>query len=341
MRRLAFVPIALVGLAAAAWLTATACGGPDAAAPTGAGDANEVSDASAESMPVPALDAATDATDATDATLVDASTDAIDAFATPRLAIVTVRGTPLEGAPGEGVGLAVVYLFADGTTAPVAADQVVWTLPSTIVATDPSDAGASVIPATGPRPTAFYVQNPYRDDRAGVLYILDPGDLGTPDAPGAPSIAVRATVADAGDVTATVAILPARVGDPSVGQNLFQHVLMCAACHGATGGGSPPATSPDGGPQLYDGGTGYLISGKLYPFPAPGLNAAPDSGNVASDPAWSAAMFSIASQADVDNRGVALRKPMPYWLGGTSADGGTLGPQDFADLFAWLTTQPQ
>ena len=38
------------------------------------------------------------------------------------IAIVTVRGTPLEGAPGEGVGLAVVYLFADGTTAPVAAE---------------------------------------------------------------------------------------------------------------------------------------------------------------------------------------------------------------------------
>jgi mono/diheme cytochrome c family protein len=309
-------------IACASGLATTACSTHDDAPSDGASAAD---DARPDSPP-PAIDA-------TVADVGDASLGAGDASPTRKLAIVTVRGTPLEGAPGEGIALAVVYANGDGTTAPVAPDQVVWTLPSTIVATDPLDAGASVIPETGALPTAFYVQNPYRDDRPGVLFILDPGTLATP------WVTVRATVADAGDVTATVAILPARSGDPSVGQNLFQHALMCATCHGVTGGGSPPATDADGGPLLYDGGTGYLISGKLYPFPAPGLNAAPDSGNVASDPEWSAAMFAVAAQADLDNRGAALRKPMPYWLGGTSADGGILSAQDFADLFAWLKTQ--
>jgi hypothetical protein len=103
-----------------------------------------------------------------------------------------------------------------------------------------------------------------------------------------------------------------------------------------TGAGSPPV---DGGksPQYKLPSTG----GSLYPYPAPGLNDAPDSGNLATDPTWSAGLLGMAAQADMDNHGVALRAPMPtfFMASDGTGSGKTLGAQDFADIYAWLATQ--
>jgi hypothetical protein len=104
----------------------------------------------------------------------------------------------------------------------------------------------------------------------------------------------------------------------------------CAQCHGATGHGSP-APGADGT---------YTIAGASYAFPAPGINAEP--GNCASDPAWDAALFAVATRADIDNGGVALRLPMPDWLSMPNpATGAPLATQDLADIYAFLKTQTQ
>jgi mono/diheme cytochrome c family protein len=153
-----------------------------------------------------------------------------------------------------------------------------------------------------------------------------------------PQLTVTASVADAG-VTASVSILPPPVGDPDAGAHLFQDVLLCNGCHGPTGNGSPPVLLADGGLVLLDGGPVYLMEGQEYPYPAPGLNAAPGSGNLAADPAWNAALFSIAAQSDMDNKGVALRLPMPIWVGASDGTGKVLNAQSFADIYAWLRTQ--
>jgi hypothetical protein len=47
----------------------------------------------------------------------------------------------------------------------------------------------------------------------------------------------------------------------------------------------------------------------------------------------------MAAHADIDNNGVALRIPMPEFFDGKDGLGGTLGAQDFADIYAWLKTQ--
>jgi hypothetical protein len=73
-----------------------------------------------------------------------------------------------------------------------------------------------------------------------------------------------------------------------------------------------------------------------YPYPAPGLDAEP--GNLASDPAWTAALLAMAARADMDNGGLVLRTPMPDWLT-AKADGQLLTTQDFADIYAFLQTQ--
>jgi hypothetical protein len=77
-----------------------------------------------------------------------------------------------------------------------------------------------------------------------------------------------------------------------------------------------------------------------YAYPAPGINAEP--GNLASDPSWNAALLALAARADIDNRGVALRLPMPDWLASPDpATGHLLTTQDFADIYAFLKTQTQ
>ena len=249
------------------------------------------------------------------------------------LAIVSANGAPLQGAPGDAIQLAVQLTMSDGSTRTASADEVTWLAPLTLVAEDPDDAGPDILPEAGAQPTAFFVENDYRMSNPGVLYVTDPGSTTNP------TITVKATVGDAGAVSAAFSVLPALVGDAASGANLFLHGPECGTCHGPTGGGTPPALFPDGGPELMDGGPAFAISGQLYPYPAPGLNNAPDSGHLASDPAWNAALLGMAAQCDMDNRGVALRVPMPDWFGGTNATGGTLSGQDFADIYAWLKTQ--
>ncbi len=83
-------------------------------------------------------------------------------------------------------------------------------------------------------------------------------------------------------------------------------------------------------------------SGELFPYPAPPLNNTTTEGspNLAADPAWSAGLLGMAAQADMDNGGVALRIPMPvFFTAPDGTDGGVLGAQDFADIYAWLKTQ--
>jgi hypothetical protein len=48
----------------------------------------------------------------------------------------------------------------------------------------------------------------------------------------------------------------------------------------------------------------------------------------------------MSAQGDIDNMGVALRQPMPDWLGRlNNVDGGTLNARDFANIYAYLSTQ--
>ncbi len=254
--------------------------------------------------------------------------------------IVAVSGAPLQASAGDAIPLQVVLTLSDGTTQPLpAGTQVNWTAPGTVVAEDPNDAGDnSILPAPDAQATAMFVQNPFRPERAdytGTLFVLDPG---TPDAGSTGTITVTASVGDAGSLSASITVSPTPAGDPDAGANLYQKVLNCAGCHGATGAGSPPA---DAGP---DSGPVYVLQGTPYLYPALGLNNASPGGspNLAADPGWNAALLAMAAQADVDNNGVALRRPMPDWLGKKkNGDGGTVNAQDFAHIYAFLKTQTQ
>jgi mono/diheme cytochrome c family protein len=253
------------------------------------------------------------------------------------MAIASTNGAPLRAAPGDALPLAVVFTMSDGSTRSLpATTAITWKTPSTVVAQDPNDAGTSgILDDSGTHPHAFYVANDFRPDHPGVLFVTSQGtDV---DA----SVTVTAVLPDGGALSAVVGIDPAPVGDATRGQNLFQTVLQCSGCHGATGGGSDPATYVDGGVETADGSVLYDLQGQLYPFPAPGLNNAPDSGNLATDPNWNAALLGMAAQADIDNFGVALRAPMPVWLGKQGAGTQPLNAQDFADIYAWLKAQTQ
>jgi hypothetical protein len=304
-----------------------ACSSSHGASTQGAGDAESQDGApGTEDASTPA-DASADATDG------HADEDAAPTVV--GLTIASATGAPLQGAPGDAIPLVVLLSLSNGTTAPAPSGQVTWLVPVTVSAQDPYDAGASPLPEPGAQPTAFFVRNDYRVDNPapGVLYVTDPGTVSNA------TITVKASFPDAGEASATIAILPALVGNAANGAALFLHGPECGICHGATGGGSPQAVFEDGGPELIDSGPAYSISGQLYPYPAPGLNDAPDSGNLATDPAWNAALLGMAAQSAMDNHGVALRPPMPDWFGGTNATGGTLSGQDFADIYAWLKTQ--
>lgn len=323
--KLRFACIALlVGCTGTGWWL-TGCGGDDSAASSDAG-----------------TDSTTDAGNTFDSSLADSSqgdakigSDAgSDAPASnPNLKIIAANDAALQGAPGDAVLLQVLFTLADGGTVAVPVEQVTWTTPQTVVAQNPNDVDGSVLPATGAKPTAFFVSNEYTEQNPpGILFVVDPGT--SSDA----GVTVTASVSDAGEVSAVVAISTAKItGDPTRGGNLFQNVLGCATCHGKTAAGSVPM---DGG----EAGVVYTIGmeGDQYPYPAPGLNdTTTDAGpNLAADPAWSAGLLGMAAQADMDNAGVALRAPMPDFFGVSSSDGGaTLNAQDFADIYAWLKTQ--
>jgi hypothetical protein len=264
----------------------------------------------------------------------DAASDAPIEPPGPR--IVTVSGGPLQGAAGDAIPLQIVVGLANGTTEALpAGTPVEWIAPKTVVAQNPYDASPnSVLPPPGAAPTGIFIENPYRTDRndyTGTLFLINAGTE-----PGG-TVTVSATVGDAGTISATVAVAPTPSGSVDAGVYLFTNLRNCYKCHGETGNGSPPV---DAGP---DGAVEYLLLGTYYPFPAPGLNNTSPGGqpNLAADPAWNAALLGMSTLGDIDNNGVALRKPMPDWLGKTGLDGGPLGAQDFADMYAWLKTQKQ
>jgi cytochrome c553 len=250
---------------------------------------------------------------------------------TPQLRIVTTSGAPLEAVAGDGVSLTVVEVMADGSTEDLPAGaNITWTSPGAITTLPPNSEASSPIPVFGPQPTAAWIDNPYRPDRAAdlknVLFILDPGTVENA------IVQVSATVTGstgAGDVTASINVDPAPLGDWTRGASVYgSGGANCAGCHGATGHGTP----------LSEGATVYAYAFGSYDFPAPGLNVEP--GNAAGDAAWNAALFAVAARADMDNGGITLRLPMPDWL--VERDPGTkdvLTTQDFADMFAFLKTQ--
>ncbi len=248
----------------------------------------------------------------------------------PSLQIVTVAGGPLEPVAGDALRLKVVGGAADGSISDLpVGSQVTWASPSAPVKALPPDSDApSPMPAAGAQPTLASIANPSRPERAAdltnVLFILDPGTEQNA------VLQVSATVtgsSSSGNVSASLNVAPTPAGDWTRGATLYgPSGANCAMCHGPSGHGSP--VNPDGT---------YGIGGTPYEFPAPGLNAEP--GNAASDPAWNAALFTVASRADVDNGGISLRLPMPDWLDRPGPTGQPLTTQDFADIFSFLKTQ--
>ncbi|HEX4453965.1 MAG TPA: c-type cytochrome [Kofleriaceae bacterium] len=100
----------------------------------------------------------------------------------------------------------------------------------------------------------------------------------------------------------------------------------CATCHGVMAAGT--MANADGS---------FTVDGGTYAYPAPGLDT--EMGNLASDPDWNAALLAVAARNDMDNGGLELRAPMPDWFADTST-GALLSTQDFADIYAYLVTQP-
>jgi mono/diheme cytochrome c family protein len=245
--------------------------------------------------------------------------------------VVTVSGGPLTAAAGDALALKVVQKLSDGTTRDLPAPaQVAWSGPPTVTATAPDGTPADTpYPPAGDAPTAVWISNPSRSDvdgaLAGVLFVQDPGTT----AGGSISVTAMVTGIDpGGTATASVAVTPPPSGDATRGAALYGATgANCAACHGATGHGSP--VNADGSSTL---------EGTSYPFPAPGLNA--EDGNAGAE--WSQELFATASRADLDDQAVSLRLPMPDWLI-TPKPSATalLGTQDFADIFAFLKTQTQ
>jgi hypothetical protein len=254
--------------------------------------------------------------------------------APPQLGIVTTSGAPLDAVAGDAISLKVVQVADDGSTEDLPEGaNVVWTSPAPPMATlPPNSTAATPMPVFGAQPTAVWIDNPSRPDRnldlRNVLFILDPG---TVENAVVQVSAMVAGVASPGSVTATINVDPTPLGDWTRGSTLYGlGSANCAACHGATGHGTP----------LVPGASTYAYGGGSYDFPAPGINAEP--GNTAGDPAWNAALFAVAARADMDNGGIALRFPMPDWLETTDpATGYPLATQDFADIFAFLRTQTQ
>jgi len=231
---------------------------------------------------------------------------------------------------GDGLALKVVDTFADGSTQDLPAGaKVTWGGAPTVTATAPdATPAANPYPATGDSPTATWIANPSRPDLdpglEGVLFVLDAGS-----AAGGP-VTVTASVTGAsldGQTSATVMVAAAPDGDAKRGARLYGATgANCAECHGTTAKGTPANAD----------GTTYEVDGMSYSFPAPPIDA--ESGNAAAE--WTAALFAVASRADLDDGAVTLRLPMPSWLTSPSpATGKPLTTQDLADIFAFLKTQ--
>jgi mono/diheme cytochrome c family protein len=252
----------------------------------------------------------------------------------PGFQIVSADGGPLSAVAGDAVALKVVVVDTDGSTQELpGGTSVVWTLPYPVVTLPPESIAASPLPVAGAEPTAAWIENLYRPDRASdlanVVFVLDPGTVQNGAVPVSATVSGASSPDGGVGVTASLAVDPTPAGDWTRGATLYgSSGANCAQCHGATGHGSP---GPD------DAGT-YTIAGASYDFPAPGINA--ETGNCASNPAWDAALFAVAARADMNNGGVTLRLPMPDWLATVNpATGAPLTTQDLADIFAFLQTQ--
>jgi Cytochrome c len=242
------------------------------------------------------------------------------------LEIVTVSGAPLTAVAGDALALKVVAKAADGSTQDLPSGATVaWSGPPTVTAgSSPND---SAYPMTGSSPTAIWISNPGRTDRsadlAGVLFVLDSGSTS------GGSVMVTATVtgASTGSASTSIPIASGPDGDPTNGATLYgKSGADCASCHGDTAHGTMANAD----------GKIYMIDGMTYSFPAPPIDA--EDGNAAAE--WSAALFAIASRADIDDEAVSLRVPMPDWLAmNNPSTGKPLTTQDLADIFAFLKTQ--
>jgi len=239
------------------------------------------------------------------------------------LTIVTKSGGSPKGVPGDAIALEVMQ---GGEELP-AGTTVTWTGVPTVTALDPGSTAASPLPAPGEDPTAMFVTIPSRPDVApvvaNVLFILDPGTKAGGE------IELTATVEGSGTASISIPVGGALTGDAANGAMLYvKGGADCAFCHGAGGQGSPPGPN---GMYSYDGG--------MWAYPAPALD--PASGHIGSTPGWNAALFTMASRAVINNRGVALREPMPSWIvQPNTATDEPLSTQDFADIYAFLETQP-
>ncbi len=266
----------------------------------------------------------------------DTTPDSSAAATVTGYTIVSTGGGALTAVAGDALTLKVMQTMSDGTTQALASTTTVtWTTPTSIAALDPDSTADSPLPAPGAAPTGTFVTNPGRPDRAadltGVLFVLDAGTAG------GGTLAVAATIAGGGatgQAAANVTVSTTPAGDATRGAMVYGAAgANCADCHGATGHGTDPMTSADGGMT-------YLVGGRTFDYPAPGLNAEP--GNCGSDPAWNAALFAFAARSDIDNGGLTLREPMPDWLADpSSATNAPPTTQDLADIFAFMKTQSQ
>jgi mono/diheme cytochrome c family protein len=234
--------------------------------------------------------------------------------------INSANGHELSAVAGDALALQVVETFSDGSTKP--ATGVTWVAPITVVPLDPDSMADSPIPAFGAAPTAVFVDNTLRTDRddddlTGVLFALDAGS-----APGGMATATAMVGSAMATVSIPIAATPA--GNATNGAKLY--TAGCSDCHGTMAQGTPANT---------DGS--FTIDGNPYAFPAPGLDT--EDGNLASDPGWNAALLAMSARTDMDNGGLELRFPMPDW-NVEPVSGSLLSTQDFADIYAFLMTQP-
>jgi hypothetical protein len=247
--------------------------------------------------------------------------------------LVLSSGATASVHAGDSVRVTVASKLSDNSIAPLSGNATVtWSANAPLVTAVSTTPGAlGDLPAFGDAVTAVFIANPLRTDRpndlGNELFFLDPGTAA------APSFVLTGTISGvtpAGTASLTFNVAPALVGNATNGAILYgAQGANCLECHGATGAGSP--VSSDG---KYHYGAG------IYDYPAGGLNAA--SGNLASDPKWNAALLAVSSRADLDNKGVVVRAPMPDYLSTKPAGSQqVLTTQDYADIYAWLKTQTQ
>jgi mono/diheme cytochrome c family protein len=255
-----------------------------------------------------------------------------DATVTGYQLVLASGATPSVNA-GDSVRVTVAARLSDNSIAPLSGNATVtWSANAPLVTAVSATPGAhGDLPAFGAAVTAVFISNPLRTDRpndlGNELFFLDPGTAASP------TFVLTGTlsgVTPAGTASLTFNVGPALVGNATNGAILYgAQGANCLECHGATGAGSPLASD---GKYHYGGGA--------YDYPAQGLNAM--AGHVAADASWNAALLAMSDRADMDNKGVESRAPMPDYLSTKPAGSQqVLTTQDYADIYAWLKTQTQ